>query len=460
MRLLLITRSFADAKRVRNILEWKKMGHQLLTELNPLSAPEKIRLIRPDAIILFGSLGGADLVFFADSLQKMKMSMNIVVLPNNQQWREEKHPETITIAGSIKIFFVSQLSEEEIVDRLEKLKVSNREAAKLQRHPMNNGSFCMDEGCLVISSKTSSWSIADVGTFFAEEVNKNRIEIVEDSPAYTVILTTYENALLLKDRIRENDTDLFYCTSLIKAQSFEKAYERLLYLWTKRYYINKTKLFEIDVDIPAAVVAFPSTYLKGFQDFFFSALNSDREVAPKKLLFFLHEIVQPTLNDYVVRTTRILLQMFYRTLGGDEQVCNSFFEKIGDGKFEKDAAEIIDAYSALLARRRYSELTPDVINAIQYIDSHYSQELMVENVADYLDISLSSLSKKFKQQVGFSMIKYLLAFRVILSALEIAQTKESISSIAEKNGFSDTKYFSRVFKKMMGSTPSEYRSSK
>lgn len=454
MRLLLITRSYADANCVKNILAWDKMGYKLLVELNPLSAPDKIRLIRPDAIILFGSLGGADLVFFVDNLQKMKMPMNIIVLPNNQQWQEEKRPETITVAGSIKIYFFSQLSGEQIARRLERLTVPDMDVVEIKQHLERNGSFCMEKGCLLLCSKTGSWSIADVGSFFAEEVNR-RMEIVEDNQTYTVVLTSYENALRIKKQVWEKEV-LFYCTVLIKTNDFEKAYERLLYLWEKRYYLDKNKLFEIDIDIPAAVVAFPIVYIKGFQEFFFPALNFERESSLNMLAFFLYEIVQPTLNDGIVIITKILLQMFYRNLGGDEQICSNFFKVIGAGKFEKDAAEIISAYSSLLSGRN-SETSPNVIRAIQYIDSHYSQPLMVGSVADHLGISLSSLSKKFKQQVGCSMIKYLLTFRVVVSALEIAQTKESIASISEKNGFSDAKYFSRVFKSVIGITPSELR---
>lgn len=456
MRFLLITRSYADSRRVKNLIDWEGMGHKLLIELNPLSAPDKIRLIRPDAIILFGSLGGADLSFLVNSIQNIKLSISIIVLPNNQQWREEEHPSKLTITSSIIVYYVQKFDERQLLSVIESLAPKNNKISGLKSRYISNVAFPHDAGCLMLCSVDEQGKpIREVCPFISEEVNNQNMEIVEESPLYTVIISTYDNAVRVKDFVWEKDYLQFYCTNQIGSEQYSIAYKRLLMLNKLQYFINRRKLFGIDINTAANTVAFPNDYVKGFQDFYFQALNGEREKAIKSLAFFLTHLVQPTMNFGVVEITRVLLAKFFVVLNGDNAIAQSFF-KYGP-KIENDIIYICDKFDSILTGIKHRTLSSDVRNATHYIDTHYSQDLRVEDISDSLQMSLSSLSKKFKKQTGISLVKYISVFRVTLAALEIAQTNETINSIAERNGFADAKYFSRVFKTITDKAPSDYR---
>ena len=63
----------------------------------------------------------------------------------------------------------------------------------------------------------------------------------------------------------------------------------------------------------------------------------------------------------------------------------------------------------------------------------------------------------FKQKTGYSVKQYLLRRRLGEAQIRLASTQDSVQRIAEESGFEDASYFSRIFLKYVGLTPSEYR---
>ena len=91
------------------------------------------------------------------------------------------------------------------------------------------------------------------------------------------------------------------------------------------------------------------------------------------------------------------------------------------------------------------------------IRDSYASNIGLKKLADELDLSESSLSKQFKQQVGCGIVAYRTHLRVYMAALMLLQSTRPVSQVAEKTGFWDVKYFSRVFRKIMGESPAQYR---
>ncbi|MDE7321630.1 MAG: AraC family transcriptional regulator [Lachnospiraceae bacterium] len=99
-----------------------------------------------------------------------------------------------------------------------------------------------------------------------------------------------------------------------------------------------------------------------------------------------------------------------------------------------------------------------VRQAVLYIQEHFMEPLTLDKIADSILVSKSECCRCFKRAIGLSPIEYLMKYRIMQSALRIKQrTSESISEIAGTVGFNNTSYYSKVFKKFMGCTPSEYR---
>lgn len=94
---------------------------------------------------------------------------------------------------------------------------------------------------------------------------------------------------------------------------------------------------------------------------------------------------------------------------------------------------------------------------IAIIKERYTEDLSVNNLALELSINRSYLSQLFKKQVGTSLKEYINDFRVSMCQELLYSTSWSIEEIARKVGFNSLSYFSKVFKKKYGISPSHYR---
>ena len=98
-----------------------------------------------------------------------------------------------------------------------------------------------------------------------------------------------------------------------------------------------------------------------------------------------------------------------------------------------------------------------VARAKAYIDQNYQKDISLDEVSRMVDISPYYFSKLFKQEQGENFIEYLTRTRMQKARQLLKDQKYSIKEICAMCGYSDPNYFSRIFKKYEGVTPSEYR---
>lgn len=100
------------------------------------------------------------------------------------------------------------------------------------------------------------------------------------------------------------------------------------------------------------------------------------------------------------------------------------------------------------------------LSAISYIHEHLSEPLSLESLAQELHISASHLSRTFKKSQNESLTEYINRAR-IEKAKEYLKTSDTLTyEIAELVGYHDPTYFSSIFKKYTGVSPTEYRQGK
>lgn len=95
--------------------------------------------------------------------------------------------------------------------------------------------------------------------------------------------------------------------------------------------------------------------------------------------------------------------------------------------------------------------------AQEYISEHLTEDLSLKLVAEKVGVSTAYLSTLFGQHLGCGFIDYLNKTRIEYACKYMQDGGMKIYEIAFQAGFHDEKYFSRVFKKVMGQSPSEYR---
>lgn len=94
-----------------------------------------------------------------------------------------------------------------------------------------------------------------------------------------------------------------------------------------------------------------------------------------------------------------------------------------------------------------------------YIRAHYSEDLSMQDMARVMNYSDAYFCKLFKQCFKVNFSTYLNEFRVARAKELLANTADSIREIGTGCGYTDSNYFTRVFRRITGMTPSEYRQS-
>lgn len=120
--------------------------------------------------------------------------------------------------------------------------------------------------------------------------------------------------------------------------------------------------------------------------------------------------------------------------------------------------EMIKDYCALVRDHSVSGYSEMIGKAINHIDFHLRDRLTLADIARQLKVCRTYLSSQFSKETGEQLTSYINRKRME-EAIKILPRRElSIQQIAEAVGFSDYNYFTRVFKRAMGMSPSQYRS--
>ncbi|WP_054955703.1 response regulator [Paenibacillus dakarensis] len=92
-----------------------------------------------------------------------------------------------------------------------------------------------------------------------------------------------------------------------------------------------------------------------------------------------------------------------------------------------------------------------------YISGHYQQDLSIEAAAEAAGLSISHFCTLFKQVTGYTFLEYLTEYRIEKAKSILKNTSVKVYQIAPLVGYQDPRYFTQVFKKITGRTPTEYR---
>lgn len=129
----------------------------------------------------------------------------------------------------------------------------------------------------------------------------------------------------------------------------------------------------------------------------------------------------------------------------------------------KTAAECLDRCLELFAHMEQSysgRYSPSIAAAIEYVHSHYQEQIAMTDVARQVYRSPEYFSRQFKEETGENFNTYLTQYRLDRAQEMLDRTDLRISEIAERVGYTTPGYFSRLYKKYKGITPEHARMSK
>lgn len=120
---------------------------------------------------------------------------------------------------------------------------------------------------------------------------------------------------------------------------------------------------------------------------------------------------------------------------------------------------IIDLCSCI-RRHQKTSYSPYVKRAIEYIDTHISQDITVHTLCELNHVTRKYFAKLFSQETGKTVKQYLMQVRCERAAELLQNSQLLIQEISHYVGYEDNNYFSKIFKKVMGVSPQEYRKRK
>lgn len=98
-----------------------------------------------------------------------------------------------------------------------------------------------------------------------------------------------------------------------------------------------------------------------------------------------------------------------------------------------------------------------IAKATSFITHNYHKDLSIEEVCEVAELSISHFCMLFKQVTGYTFLEYLTKCRIDKAKFILQNTNVKVYQVAPLVGYQDPRYFSQVFKKITGKTPSEYR---
>lgn len=141
-----------------------------------------------------------------------------------------------------------------------------------------------------------------------------------------------------------------------------------------------------------------------------------------------------------------------------ERAENSSYIKYG--KLWVDSQDSLSKESReKLVSRENEEEHRGVQQAKEYMKEHYTEQISLAEIAEYVNYNPSYLSTIFKRHEGIPPLDYLTNVRIRQARLLLACNDFSIGDIATMVGFQSISYFNRTFKKVVGQTPGEYKAS-
>ncbi|MGE5678383.1 MAG: response regulator [Pseudomonadota bacterium] len=128
-------------------------------------------------------------------------------------------------------------------------------------------------------------------------------------------------------------------------------------------------------------------------------------------------------------------------------------KKIEDERKQKDSN--IKEVGIMLKKGDKSKY---VMEAIDYVADHYNdRQMSVDTIAESLGISGGHLSRIFKKETDYTIMSYITQYRIHTAMNLLCDCRYKVYEVAELVGYRDITYFSSMFKKMVGVSPSEYQ---
>lgn len=294
------------------------------------------------------------------------------------------------------------------------------------------------------------------------------------------LITKQEKILKLVEELLANNDHIRYFGGIgqpvNRLSNLHISYEGAGYALAHRYFVSDNKFMKSegeetvsrssDVEFSVKDIDAKSVDNRNLTKFL---KTGSREEVPFFISDFLKNVGEDAIKSNLFRQY-ITMNAYFAVTNFVSEIVSSREENMpvveaSDYSTEKNTidylSKIVDmaiAKRESVAISRYSEIVEE---ALKYIEDNYSNdELSLNMLASHVNVSPNHLSAIFSQQTGQTFIKFLTEYRMEKAKELLKCTGKRSSEVSEEVGYKDPHYFSYMFKKSVGMTPTQYRGGK
>lgn len=184
------------------------------------------------------------------------------------------------------------------------------------------------------------------------------------------------------------------------------------------------------------------------------------------ILTFLQQLKTQISDNYVEYDTSDIMKLYALVLikilnlqtpiKYDE---NFILYELSECIFLDDVHECMTDYVRSIFPETQNNLQPNIIESILSLihEQYFNKELSLKWISRQIFLSPAYICVKFKEQTNMTISQYVNDYRINIAKTLLANPEIKINDIAEKVGFDNGNYFSKIFRKTVGVSPSEYR---
>jgi len=149
-------------------------------------------------------------------------------------------------------------------------------------------------------------------------------------------------------------------------------------------------------------------------------------------------------------------QNLFRTMINELQMCKVNYAEMLE-MYLRQIFIMLQRYFLNSLKTDNAHVVEEINKATLYFNEHYSEDISIDEYAQNNHVSVSWFIRNFKQCTGSTPMQYILSKRIYNAEILLHDSTYNVTEIAEIVGYDNPLYFSRIFKKVKGISPSEYR---
>lgn len=252
-------------------------------------------------------------------------------------------------------------------------------------------------------------------------------------------------------------------TDKVMLQSIGSIYHQIVNRKNEFYESNELTVADINLFVQNVFLTSPQGFLDSYKPELERALLKNDMEAIDRIVANIGKAAQELRIEpsEFVRDVSFLLrsiEMMFANRISDE----GFYFYLSSARTLKDTTGLMIRKLVHMMENRQKGTSPVIqepkLQVIQqFIDHHLSENITSIDMARYLFLNPSYFSRYFKRLTGINFTDYVHQYKMKIAAKMLETSSQTLESLAMGLGYSDRTYFSKVFKKYIGTTPSEYK---